>query len=110
MMICPKCNHRASDRTSTGYRGDVRQCSCTCHDLADTAPGLLADLHAVVNTFLEAAEPIDNLVRKVETCETKGAGGHYRVDGKTTLLAVTIPLPDLLKLRHAIAKAKGTNP
>lgn len=48
--VCPSCHHLASCcmRFDDGYPA---QCCCSCHDVADHAPTLLAALLRMVDTF-----------------------------------------------------------
>ncbi len=46
MPVCKDCNHVPSGR----FDANGGQCKCTCHDVADLAPEMLAALEAVSNS------------------------------------------------------------
>jgi hypothetical protein len=47
-LLCKECHHRPSERIEEGY---VARCYCSCHDVADASPDLLAACEQVLKDF-----------------------------------------------------------
>lgn len=81
MPICQECHHNPSGR----FNADGEQCYCTCHNVADAAPELLAALE-------------ESLALNINWSETAEADD---LDYYSEYRAV------IKQARAAIAKAKG---